>query len=988
MFQRLAAKFFKPKHCLALALILLAVLVVPTKAAHAGALIEVALNIFGTLIVVLVWVAGQLILVVIAVLVKVAQYNNFITAPAVVTGWVIVRDLCNMFFVLILLVIAFATILRLEGYSIKQLLKRVIIFALLINFSKMICGLLIDFAQVIMLTFVNGFKDVGGSNFTTLLGLDKLLSMEKQDLTLSFENAGNIWEVIVSYLLALLYAIVMLVVMVALLGTLVSRIVMLWIYIILSPLAYLGAVAPLTKKIVSTWWGQFSQNLVTGPILAFFIWLSLATLGQFSDNKAFLDDYGFVSGDSTKMPVIGKTEVGTTDHLMRLAVSLGLLIGGLMVAKTFGQAAAGGAASAALGGLKRGAGWLKKQTVGRARRVAVAGAKATGRAAWGGAKATGRVGLGLAKSVDYKIAKGIMGAGYKSNQGFITRGATGVYNNLMTKQGLKNTFNKATGHKFNRVRNMQKAAAATNRYHVDENGVRYDWDNNKNDGTLKSKTGQEFTKFKAFMPNSFKHKFVQYMHGSKAGTAKDTALAEKSKKEYEELMKPYKDKSKEEIWSLIQSTGEHSKLKGMYAALGAKGEFRNQEGFDKAKAIFATDPAQMKSLMEATQAKQAELVFNLSNADEKEALEKLVQKGKVKMDEQNLNSFNFKHYKGDDPNKTQAENEALRKEAEVLDDADKAKLAYFAESVRHAQGEERWASTINKIGKESNPKTAGKLAEAFGVSAKRGEYQRIMLEGDVFANESKADILGGRIVAKQVELDVATLAYNADPANAFKAQRVDDLDREKQVLSQEKTVLDKEREGLIKESDKESAKIKGWRSDRIAVDVNGDANAAFSDIHGRFVPDDFEKYDTEASAKQLSNINPDTIADIPEAIMALANAVSHNRIKTLEISGNNPGLAKLIAKAKTANYDPESAKIVNIYNDIDANLSEAKVNGLIQTILKNAGIKGSNNLGHKDSTDTDTLNGIRNELRNNAVAPTMDEVKKYLRGQGGKFSKI
>ena len=35
-------------------------------------------------------------------------------------GWIIVRDLCNMFFILVLLMISFATILRLENYSMKK----------------------------------------------------------------------------------------------------------------------------------------------------------------------------------------------------------------------------------------------------------------------------------------------------------------------------------------------------------------------------------------------------------------------------------------------------------------------------------------------------------------------------------------------------------------------------------------------------------------------------------------------------------------------------------------------------------------------------------------------------------------------------------------------------------------------------------------------------------------------------------------------------
>jgi hypothetical protein len=47
--------------------------------------------------------------------------EEFTNAGVVQLGWKITRDLANMFFVLILLVIAFATILRVETYGMKQI---------------------------------------------------------------------------------------------------------------------------------------------------------------------------------------------------------------------------------------------------------------------------------------------------------------------------------------------------------------------------------------------------------------------------------------------------------------------------------------------------------------------------------------------------------------------------------------------------------------------------------------------------------------------------------------------------------------------------------------------------------------------------------------------------------------------------------------------------------------------------------------------------
>ena len=100
-------------------------------------------------------------------------YTDTQNAQMVKDGWGIVRDLVNMFFVLILLVIAFATILRFEPYGIKALLPKLIIAALLINFSLVLAGVVIDFSDVLTNFFIQDstsfFNNIAGS-----MGLAKL----------------------------------------------------------------------------------------------------------------------------------------------------------------------------------------------------------------------------------------------------------------------------------------------------------------------------------------------------------------------------------------------------------------------------------------------------------------------------------------------------------------------------------------------------------------------------------------------------------------------------------------------------------------------------------------------------------------------------------------------------------------------------------------------------------------------------------------------
>jgi len=193
-------------------------------------------------------VVGFFITVLIKILVSVAQFNHIIDVETVKNGWVIVRDLANMFFVLVLLVIAFATILRIESYNAKRLLPKLLIMAILINFSKMIFGLIIDFSQVIMLTFVNSFAS-GNGWFIDMFNVKNLFSINTFKRYVSGESAFTGWALAMAVIASVLASIITLIVIAVILAVLVIRIVMLWIYTILSPLVFLGFAFPPYKSI-------------------------------------------------------------------------------------------------------------------------------------------------------------------------------------------------------------------------------------------------------------------------------------------------------------------------------------------------------------------------------------------------------------------------------------------------------------------------------------------------------------------------------------------------------------------------------------------------------------------------------------------------------------------------------------------------------------------------------------------------------------------
>lgn len=298
-----------------------------------------ALTVIGGLLGAIISGIGYLLVMAIYGLSSIAQYAYFLDSGAVSYGWVVVRDLCNMFFVVILLIIAFGTMLNLQEYNYKKLLPKLILMAILINFSKTICGILIDISQIVMLTFVASFADISSATLFSVLGITDILQLNKT----ASKDAG-FWTVIGAYLLGLFYVIIALIVIITMIVMLAMRIVMIWIYVVLSPLAYLLNAFPGGKKYHSQWWSEFIKNLIVGPVLAFFLWLSLAGLQADSKraedskiNEIAKQEFGKITGDSDDMS--GVTKATTPDGIIKFVIAIGMLVGGLKITSSIGGAA-------------------------------------------------------------------------------------------------------------------------------------------------------------------------------------------------------------------------------------------------------------------------------------------------------------------------------------------------------------------------------------------------------------------------------------------------------------------------------------------------------------------------------------------------------------------------------------------------------------------------------------------------------------------------
>jgi len=193
-------------------------------------------------------------------------------ADAVNIGWPIVRDLANMLIVMGFVVIGIATAIRFKDYEAKRLLPKLIIVACLVNFSLLICGIIIDGANILTNYF---FNSTGGGGIFA------------QSILNSFNLVKQVWDVpwttfaitmvamivfnFFAFFIYLLYALLLLV-----------RIIALWILVILSPLAFVCYVAPGKRLhgVYDMWWSNFMSWCIIGVPAGLFYYLAVRMINN------------------------------------------------------------------------------------------------------------------------------------------------------------------------------------------------------------------------------------------------------------------------------------------------------------------------------------------------------------------------------------------------------------------------------------------------------------------------------------------------------------------------------------------------------------------------------------------------------------------------------------------------------------------------------------------------------------------------------------
>lgn len=382
------------------------------------------------------------------------QFSAYLgNSPGLLIAWSILRDIGNMVLLFGFIFIGLATILDLQTYAAKKALPRLIIFAILMNFSLFAAEAVIDTSNVLSTVMYrqaspeecaydapvtsapadaaspantpgstgNFATDDAARNCFLNSGIaGRIVQTTGVDSMFDASGGQNTYQNAVLLIMLAIFATVASIVLFAATIMLVFRAVTLVFLMVLAPLGFAGMAIPPLREMGEKWWNKLIHQSFFAPILLLLMLVSLK-IGE-----------GFASADTRGSLAAGilQADPSATGIILIFCLMIGFLIASLIAAKNFGAMGANFAIKTASGITAGTMGFAGRRTVGRAAAAGAAGIRKTkfGQSEMGRMFAGG-LDRGAKASFDFRSTK--LG-GIASKQGLdIGKGQTGGYKKIV-----------------------------------------------------------------------------------------------------------------------------------------------------------------------------------------------------------------------------------------------------------------------------------------------------------------------------------------------------------------------------------------------------------------------------------------------------------------------------------------------------------------------------------------------------------------------------
>lgn len=203
--------------------------------------------------------------------------NNFLKTDTKLIGtgsdsatynaWKIMRDIANVAFVIAFLVIIFSQLssIGLDNYGIKKLLPKIIIAAILVNVSYIICQIAVDISNILGFSLKSLFDGLGSYMQTPETADDKSVSILGSTALIGGILIGGVslaLAISVPVLISAFFALIVIVII------LLARTALIVLLIVISPLAFVAYLLPNTEEYFTKWRKTFTALLLVFPIIS------------------------------------------------------------------------------------------------------------------------------------------------------------------------------------------------------------------------------------------------------------------------------------------------------------------------------------------------------------------------------------------------------------------------------------------------------------------------------------------------------------------------------------------------------------------------------------------------------------------------------------------------------------------------------------------------------------------------------------------------
>lgn len=238
--------------------------------------------------------------------------ENLGVLTIITNSWTFFRDVANILIVGIFVFIAISLILGLKNYGQKKMIARVLIIAVLLNFSLLFAKLIIDASNLVshtIYTQVAGVQGAGGTSGSVsqkFLDPMKITSVWDSEFVLkevvSQPGGGALKAFVFGFFGGLLLLMVGLVLFYGAV-LIATRAIVLILLMITAPIAFFMYLLPnLDGGVISwkSWWKALLGNAVFAPLLVVFLSISILIVGAASKKTGGATLSSITSGLSTQ----------------------------------------------------------------------------------------------------------------------------------------------------------------------------------------------------------------------------------------------------------------------------------------------------------------------------------------------------------------------------------------------------------------------------------------------------------------------------------------------------------------------------------------------------------------------------------------------------------------------------------------------------------------------------------------------------------------